>query len=140
MVVYSGESVEASKSEQVEPTLIGSQQSARTAYIDPSTGKLTSTPPASARIQNNRIVQTNNSKLQPVEVINHSDGMIQINLNGNGMSSERVSLDCNGQVIAQHAEKPKSDNMDCKVKKIEHQFSRATIYSVFNIDDNGSNL
>jgi len=103
MVVYS------SKSEQVEPKLVGSQQSARAAYIDPSTGKLTSTPPASAAIQNNRIVQTNNSKLQPVEVINHSDGMIQINLNGNGMSSERVSLDCNGQVIAQHAEKPKSE-------------------------------
>jgi len=117
MVVYSGEGEQASKSEQVEPKLVGSQQSARAAYIDPSTGKLTSTPPASAAIQNNRIVQTNNRKLQPVEVINHSDGMIQINLNGNGMSSARVSLDCNGQVIAQHAEKPKSENMDCKVKK-----------------------
>ncbi len=110
-------SIEKSTSEQTESIEANVSQNSRQAYIDPVTGELTSTPPASATAQSNRTFQSNTRTLKPIEVINHSDGMTQFNLNGHGRSSNRVSLDCNGKVVSEHTMKEPSQKSDCGAEK-----------------------
>jgi len=110
-------SIDKSTSEQTEPAEVNVSQNSRQAYIDPVTGELTSTPPVSATVESNRVFQSNTRALKPIEVINHSNGMTQFNLNGHGRSSNRVSLDCNGKVVSEHTIKDLSQNTDCGAEK-----------------------
>ena len=70
---------------------------ARRAYIDPQTGKLKNTPPSQNNISTGNAQSRTSSIIKddpPLEIIEHKNGMKQINLNGRFMSSNTVSVKC----------------------------------------------
>ena len=98
------------------------ERSASKAYIDPNTGKLTSTPSASTEPVaqgNSKLVLPSSNKLKPVETIQRPDGSTLIMLNGRGFSNDRVSLDldCNSPAMTEYLKKKSLDITDCEAAK-----------------------
>ncbi len=94
-----------------------SQVSARKAYVDPKTGELRSAPPTSDSRDTINDRRIDISKLKPTQMIKHSNGMTQINLNGNGWSSNEVSIGCDGQLVSKHAGHEGVDETSCGDEK-----------------------
>lgn len=76
------------------------QPSSRQAYIDKTTGKLTSVPPGETQVQSRNVVK---GKLQPIEYIVHEDGTIEAKLNGHYQSTLNVTLGCDGKLTKTHS-------------------------------------
>ena len=81
---------------------------AQTAHIDPRTGQLIALPdtnlPAAKAIQ---------ESLPPIEMLTHSNGTVQLKLNGRFRTPLVAQIGCDGKIKMTHAENKKIETIEC---------------------------
>lgn len=98
---------------QVEP--IGTTQDVgRTAYIDPTTGKLVSEP---TQVIQPGSVAIGTENLPPVKITTHSNGMVQADLNGRFRIPLQATIGCDGKLTKQHSNGELPPAPDCEAEK-----------------------
>jgi len=98
---------------QVE--LIGTTQDVgRTAYIDPTTGKLVSQP---AQVIQPGNVAIGTENLPPVKITTHANGMVQADLNGRFRMPLQATIGCDGKLTKQHSNSELPSAPDCEAEE-----------------------
>lgn len=101
---------------QVQPSE-ADQSIARSAYIDPVTGKLLSQPAQSTQeLQPGSIVQGADN-LPPVKITTHSNGMVQAELNGRFQMPLQATIGCDGKITKEHSNRELPEATNCEAEK-----------------------
>jgi hypothetical protein len=113
--VVSEQAVQQTESQVTQPQ--SPQTIGRSAYIDPTTGKLLSQPTESTQeIQPGSIVKGDDN-LPPVKITTHSNGMVQAQLNGRFQMPLQATIGCDGQITTEHSNRQIADVTNCEAEK-----------------------